>query len=59
VTTLKYQSASRHKQVVPDSEQIIAGAVIKGVIGRNLAFSNWSVIFVARRDINRLQAKQN
>jgi len=40
---------------MPDSEQIIAGAVIKGVIGRNLAFSNWSVIFVAGRDKNRLQ----
>jgi len=54
VTTLKYQSASRHKEGMPDSKQIIAGAVIKGVIGRNLAFSNWSVIFVAGRDKNRL-----
>jgi len=32
---------------MPDSEQIIAGAIIKGVIGRNLAFSNWSVISIA------------
>jgi len=46
VTTLKYQSASQHKEGMPDREQIIAGAVIKGVIGRNLAFSNWSVIFL-------------
>jgi len=52
VTALKYQSASRQKSV-PDSEQIIA--VIKGVIGRNLAFSNWSVIFATGRDKNRLQ----
>jgi hypothetical protein len=59
VTTLKYQSARRQNQVLPDNEQIIAVAVIKGVIGRNLAFSNWSVIFVAGRDKNRLQCRQN
>jgi len=56
VTTLKYQSARRQNQVLPDNEQNIAAAVIKGVIGRNLAFSNWSVIFVAGRDKNRLQS---
>jgi len=57
VTALKYQSASRQKKILPESEQIIAVAVIKGVIGRNLAFSNWSVIFVAGRDKNRLQGR--
>jgi len=59
VTALKYQSASRQKKILPESEQIIAVAVIKSVIGRNLAFSNWSVIFVAGRDKNRLQGRQN
>lgn len=28
---------------------------MKGVIGRNLAFSNWSVIFQPRDEKNRLQ----
>jgi len=58
VTTLKYQSASQHKEGMPDREQIIAGAVIKGVIGRNLAFSNWSVIFLPGAK-NRLHSRQN